>query len=99
MTSPIPALPVPRSLRAPGSVDPVAADVLRSASRAFSADADEVRAVAAVVALAAALDWRGSAAGGFRAVVAERTGSIRRAAVLVDDLAAALRAGATGAAG
>jgi hypothetical protein len=76
-------------------VDLATAEVLWSASRALSADAEEVRALAARVALVAGLDWRGRAAESFREAVTERVGSVRHAAVLVGDLAAALRAAAT----
>jgi hypothetical protein len=94
MTLPVVIPPVPVSALALAAGRSEATEALRSASRALAGDADEVRAVAASVALAAGLDWRGPAAGAFRDAVTDRIGAVRVAAVLVDDLAAALRAAA-----
>ncbi|MGF1645738.1 MAG: hypothetical protein ACFCVF_02280 [Kineosporiaceae bacterium] len=93
----VPTLPVPhpRPVLMSG-FDPRARDLLWSAARALEVDADEVRALAATVARSAGLDWRGAAAESFRSAVAERAGAVRRAAVLIDDLAVALRTAAAG---
>ena len=54
--------------------------------------AEEVRAAAARVATASGVRWQSTSAAAFRERLAEQTVQVRRAAVAVDDVAAALNA-------
>jgi hypothetical protein len=67
-------------------------DQVRRLALRVGALAEEVRAAAARVAAASGVRWQSTSAAAFRERLGEQTVQVRRAAVAVDDVAAALNA-------